>query len=218
MLLCDVSLFFSSNYWYGQSPNHEFLVYLYFTNVFGFPFCLFHVIRVSTLYSLICSNLNDTCYMFLFIVYQPPKIRSFINGVVAAPFESIEEPLKSFFWDFDKVPLQSSDLSYKCCLYLGWWRWLLLIQGDFHHWVDLFNHFDTFFEKYIKPRKDLHVEDDFLEPDPPFPKEAVLQILRVVRIILDNCTNKHFYSSYEVNFSLWLIVLILICSVPKNLD
>ncbi|CAH1444286.1 unnamed protein product [Lactuca virosa] len=105
----------------------------------------------------------------------PPKIKSFINGVTAAPLESIEEPLKSFFWDFDK--------------------------GDFHHWIDLFNHFDTFFEKYIKPRKDLQVEDDFLEFDPPFPRESVLQILRVVRIILENCTNKHFYSSYEHHLS-----------------
>ncbi|KAL8239183.1 hypothetical protein R6Q59_015750 [Mikania micrantha] len=105
----------------------------------------------------------------------PPKIKSFIDGVIAAPLENIEVALTSFFWDFDK--------------------------GDFHHWVDLFNHFDAFFEKYIKPRKDLQVEDDFLESDPPFPKEAVLQILRVVRIILDNCTNKHFYSSYEHHLS-----------------
>ena len=37
-----------------------------------------------------------------------------------------------------------------------------------------------------------------MESDPPFPREAVLQILRVIRIILENCTNKHFYSSYEV--------------------
>lgn len=71
-------------------------------------------------------------------------------------------------------------------------------QGDFHHWVDLFNHFDSFFEKHIKPRKDLQLEDNFLEADSSFPRGAVLQILRVIRIILDNCTNKHFYSSYEV--------------------
>lgn len=75
---------------------------------------------------------------------------------------------------------------------------LIWVQGDFHHWVDLFNHFDTFFEKHIKPRKDLLLEDNFYEVDPPFPREAVLQILRVIRIILDNCTNKHFYSIYEV--------------------
>ncbi|XP_057982343.1 E3 ubiquitin-protein ligase UPL1-like isoform X2 [Malania oleifera] len=101
----------------------------------------------------------------------PPKIRSFINSVTAVPLENIGEPLKSFVWEFDK--------------------------GDFHHWVDLFNHFDSFFEKHIKSRRDLQVEDNFLESDPPFPREAVLQILRVIRIILENCTNKHFYSSYE---------------------
>ncbi|KAJ0936419.1 hypothetical protein HanRHA438_Chr03g0130841 [Helianthus annuus] len=128
------------------------------------------------LYSLISSKFVDACNISesLFILHQPPKIKSFIDGVIAAPLENIEEPLRSFFWDFDK--------------------------GDFHHWVDLFNHFDSFFEKYIKSRKDLQLEDDFLESDPPFPRESVLQILRVVRIILDNSTNKHFYSSYEVIF------------------
>ncbi|XP_068337981.1 E3 ubiquitin-protein ligase UPL1-like isoform X2 [Pyrus communis] len=104
-------------------------------------------------------------------VEVPPKIRSFINRVTAVPSENIEEPLKGFIWEFDK--------------------------GDFHHWVDLFNHFDSFFEKHIKSRKDLQVDDNFLDTDPPFPREAVLQVLRVIRIILENCTNKHFYSSYE---------------------
>lgn len=102
---------------------------------------------------------------------MPPKIRSFINSVTSTPLENIQEPLKGFVWDFDK--------------------------GDFHHWVDLFDHFDSYFEKHIKPRKDLRLEDDFLDNDPPFPKEAVLQILRVMRIVLENCTNKHFLSCYE---------------------
>ncbi|XP_050371147.1 E3 ubiquitin-protein ligase UPL1 isoform X2 [Argentina anserina] len=104
-------------------------------------------------------------------VEVPPKIRSFINSVTAVPLENIEEPLKGFVWEYDK--------------------------GDFHHWVELFNHFDSFFEKHIKSRKDLQVEDNFLDSDPPFPREALLQILRVIRIILENCSNKHFYSSYE---------------------
>lgn len=101
----------------------------------------------------------------------PPKIRCFINSVTSAPLENIEEPLKGFVWEYEK--------------------------GDFHHWVDLFNHFDSYFEKHIKPRKDLQVDDNFFESDPPFPRDTVLQILRVIRIILENCTNKHFYSSYE---------------------
>ncbi|PON94002.1 Coatomer beta subunit [Trema orientale] len=105
----------------------------------------------------------------------PPKIKSFINSVTAVPLENIEATLRGFVWEFDK--------------------------GDFHHWVDLFNHFDSFFEKHIKSRKDLQIQDDFLDSDPPFPKEAVLQILRVIRIILENCTNKHFYSTYEQHLS-----------------
>ncbi|MQL77497.1 hypothetical protein Taro_009904 [Colocasia esculenta] len=109
------------------------------------------------------------------VLEVPPKIRSFISSVTSAALEDIEEPLKGFVWEFDK--------------------------GDFHHWVDLFNHFDSFFEKYVKPRKDLQLEDNFLEADSSFPREAVLQILRVVKIILDNCTNKHFYSSYEQHLS-----------------
>ncbi|XP_068643121.1 E3 ubiquitin-protein ligase UPL1-like isoform X2 [Aristolochia californica] len=105
------------------------------------------------------------------VLEVPPKIKAFISSVTAVPLENLEEPLKGFIWEFDK--------------------------GDFHHWVDLFNHFDSFFEKYIKPRRDLQLEDNFLGADPPFPREAVLQILRVIRTILENCTNKHFYSSFE---------------------
>ncbi|XP_020586141.1 E3 ubiquitin-protein ligase UPL1-like isoform X2 [Phalaenopsis equestris] len=105
----------------------------------------------------------------------PPKIRSFIRSVTSFTLEKIEEPLKGFVWDFDK--------------------------GDFHHWADLFNHFDSFFEKYIKPRKDLLLDDNFFGADPPFPREAVLQILRVTQVILDNCSNKHLYSSFKQHLS-----------------
>nr|XP_010929052.1 E3 ubiquitin-protein ligase UPL1 isoform X2 [Elaeis guineensis] len=105
------------------------------------------------------------------VLEVPPHIRSFISSVTTAALENVEIPLRDFIWEFDK--------------------------GDFHHWIDLFNHFDSFFEKFIKPRKDLQLEDIFLEGDPPFPREAVLQILRVTRIIVEKCTNKHFYSSFE---------------------
>ncbi|CAE5960267.1 unnamed protein product [Arabidopsis arenosa] len=37
-----------------------------------------------------------------------------------------------------------------------------------------------------------------------FDKDAVLQVLRVIRLVLENCTNKHFYSSYEQHLSLLL--------------
>ncbi|WOL17494.1 E3 ubiquitin-protein ligase [Canna indica] len=112
------------------------------------------------------------------VLETPPHIKSFINSVTSAAFENIDLSLKDFVWKFDK--------------------------GDFHHWIDLFNHFDLFFEKYIKPRKDLQIQDNFLNADPLFPRDAVLQILRVMRVILENCTNKHFYSSFEQHLSLLL--------------
>ncbi len=73
-----------------------------------------------------------------------------------------------------------------------------LLQGDFYHWVDLWNHFELFFETYVKPRKDLQLEGNFAESNDPFPKDAVLQILRVTQIILENCPNKYLYNSNEV--------------------
>ena len=35
-------------------------------------------------------------------------------------------------------------------------------------------------------------------PDPPLPSEALLQLLRVTALILEGCSNKHLYNSYEV--------------------
>jgi hypothetical protein len=72
-------------------------------------------------------------------------------------------------------------------------------QGEFHHWVPLFNYFDDFFEKTIKARSDLQLlfEDD-APVDPPFPTAAVLAVLRATAVILENCGNKHFWASYEV--------------------
>lgn len=44
-------------------------------------------------------------YDIFSLLSQPPKIRSFISGVTSTPLENIEEPLKCFIWEFDKVPL-----------------------------------------------------------------------------------------------------------------
>ncbi|KAJ7557451.1 hypothetical protein O6H91_05G127400 [Diphasiastrum complanatum] len=104
-------------------------------------------------------------------VEPPPKVRAFINSVISTPLENIAIPLSSFTWDCEK--------------------------GDFYHWVDLLNHFDTFFEKYVKSRNELLLDGDFCEDNGPFQKEGVLQILRVTRIILENCIAKYLYSSTE---------------------
>lgn len=43
------------------------------------------------------------------------------------------------------------------------------------------------------------LSDNILGDDSPFPKQAVLQILRVMQIILENCHNKGSFSGLEVS-------------------
>jgi len=79
-------------------------------------------------------------------------------------------------------------------------------QGDFHHWVALFNHFDALFDELLKPRADLRLQYDApeAEADAPFPSSTVVAVLRVTAAILENCSNKHLYQSYDVRPSLRL--------------
>ena len=72
------------------------------------------------------------------------------------------------------------------------------LQGDFCQWIDLFNHFDSYLETVLKARADLNLEGS-LADDAAFPKEAVMEVLRVTALILENCSNKHFYNSVEVS-------------------
>ncbi|KAK9270546.1 hypothetical protein L1049_026127 [Liquidambar formosana] len=101
----------------------------------------------------------------------PPKIKVFIDKVIQSPLQDIAIPLSGFRWEYSK--------------------------GNFHHWRPLFLHFDTYFKTYLSCRNDLLLSDNISEDDSPFPKHAVLQILRVMQIILENCHNKSSFSGLE---------------------
>ncbi|XP_016486388.2 LOW QUALITY PROTEIN: E3 ubiquitin-protein ligase UPL2-like [Nicotiana tabacum] len=101
----------------------------------------------------------------------PPRIKVFIDKVIQCPLQDIAIPLSGFRWEYGK--------------------------GNFHHWRPLFLHFDTYFKSYLCSRKDLLLSDNILGDDSPFPKQAVLQILRVMQIILENCHNKGSFSGLE---------------------
>ncbi|KAI3491195.1 hypothetical protein L1887_44441 [Cichorium endivia] len=100
----------------------------------------------------------------------PPKVKAFIDKVIQCPLQDIAIPLSGFHWEYNK--------------------------GNFHHWRPLFLHFDTYFKTYLSSRKDLLLADT-LEDDTPFPKQSVLQILRVMQIILENCHNKSSFDGLE---------------------
>ncbi|KAI3465189.1 hypothetical protein Pfo_021852 [Paulownia fortunei] len=107
----------------------------------------------------------------------PPRIKAFVDKVIQCPLQDIAIPLSGFRWEYGK--------------------------GNFHHWRPLFLHFDTYFKTYLSCRNDLLLSDDILGDISPFPKQAVLQILRVMQIILENCHNKSSFSVIE-NFKLLL--------------
>lgn len=101
----------------------------------------------------------------------PQKVKAFIDKVIQCPLQDIAIPLSGFRWEYGK--------------------------GNFHHWRPLFLHFDTYFKAYVSSRKDLLLTDPIQEDDSSFPKQAVLQLLRVMQIILENCHNKSSFSGLE---------------------
>lgn len=70
------------------------------------------------------------------------------------------------------------------------------LSGKYRIWRPLLLHFDTYFKTYLSCRNDLTLSDN-LEDDIPLPKDAILQILRVMQIILENCPNKSTIDGLE---------------------
>ncbi|KAF8377410.1 hypothetical protein HHK36_030787 [Tetracentron sinense] len=116
-------------------------------------------------------KLDSEPFCLLFDCFQPPKIKAFINKVIKSPLHDIAIPLSGFRWEYNK--------------------------GNFHHWRPLFLHFDTYFKTYLSCRKELLLSDSTSNDDGLFPKLAVLQILRVMQAILENCHNKSSFSGLE---------------------
>ena len=89
----------------------------------------------------------------------------------------------------------------------------LLAQGDLNHWVPLLNHFDEFLEELVKARPELALtyppaadprpqhagsNGSTAPADGSFPVAACVEVLRAPSVILENCSNKQLYQSYEV--------------------
>uniref|UniRef100_A0A1D1YWP9 HECT-type E3 ubiquitin transferase n=1 Tax=Anthurium amnicola TaxID=1678845 RepID=A0A1D1YWP9_9ARAE len=102
---------------------------------------------------------------------EPPQnVKEFIDRVIKCPLHDIAIPLSGFRWEYNK--------------------------GNFHHWRPLFLHFDTYFKTYIASRKDLLLSDEISDEE-KFPRSSVLQILRVMQVILENCHNKSSFNGLE---------------------
>ena len=65
------------------------------------------------------------------------------------------------------------------------------------HWVPVLNHFDAFFETHVAPSSEDGSARGGEEAKKLFPAEPTRWIVRASCVILENCANKHVYSSGE---------------------
>ena len=130
---------------------------------------------------------------------QPAPIRAFVDTVLHTPTGDLAGVLETFSWKYEKVWLVCKQ-TLVSATQLRRSR-VRCAQGDFHHWVALFNHFDSLFDELLKPRADLQLKYDqpAVKKDPPFPSSTVVAVLKVTATILENCSNKHLYHSYDVS-------------------
>ena len=69
-------------------------------------------------------------------------------------------------------------------------------RGDLHGWVPVLDHFDTILEGIITSYDlDKIQTNDFT----PKTKELLLDILRVHKLLLENCTSRKLFASYDVS-------------------
>ena len=68
-------------------------------------------------------------------------------------------------------------------------------RGDLFHWIAVLNRFDNILENICQNHKLKKLQtENFNEGT----RSVLLAILKFSRMLLENCTNRNLYSSYEV--------------------
>lgn len=105
---------------------------------------------------------------------QPKAVRDYLEGVAAWPVEEVGARLQNFNWTYER--------------------------GDLLHWVPLLDKIDDYLLMYIDIRHDLLVPEPgqkqyaYTDPVHIF---SIVPALQATLKILENCTNKHVYSSLD---------------------
>jgi E3 ubiquitin-protein ligase HUWE1 len=73
------------------------------------------------------------------------------------------------------------------------WCWP---RGDLHYWIHILNRFDSILEETCRDY-DLHKLQ--INEFTPLRKRIVVSILKFSRLLIENCTSRKLYSSYEVS-------------------
>ncbi|OCF61440.1 hypothetical protein L486_01088 [Kwoniella mangroviensis CBS 10435] len=99
----------------------------------------------------------------------PPDVLALAESIVNAPEDGLTQVLQTF--DCWKYP-----------------------RGDLHTWVDVLDRFDSILEEQCKSYELEKLQtNDFT----PKTKDLILQILRVQRLLMENCTSRKLFSSYD---------------------
>jgi E3 ubiquitin-protein ligase HUWE1 len=69
-------------------------------------------------------------------------------------------------------------------------------RGDLHSWIPALDRFDTLLAEVIESYEIHKLQtNDFT----PKTKELVLEVLRMQRLLLEHCTNRKLFASYDVS-------------------
>lgn len=83
------------------------------------------------------------------------------------------------------------------------WCWP---RGDLHYWIQTLNRFDSILEETCRDY-DLHKLQ--INEFTPLRKRILVSILKFTRLLIENCTSRKLYASYEVSTFILLHAWIL---------
>ena len=71
-------------------------------------------------------------------------------------------------------------------------------RGDLHAWIAVLDRFDAILAKIITSYDLAKLQTDELTSET---KELLLEVLRVQRLLLENCNNRKLFASYDVSLT-----------------
>ncbi|KAI9228077.1 MAG: hypothetical protein DHS80DRAFT_8321, partial [Piptocephalis tieghemiana] len=78
-------------------------------------------------------------------------------------------------------------------------------RGDMFHWVPVLDHFDHLLSQFISTYH-LGSPSKPTSPFSPSDRALLLSILEFTRLLVENCTNRNIYNSYEhLDALLWTL-------------
>jgi E3 ubiquitin-protein ligase HUWE1 len=73
------------------------------------------------------------------------------------------------------------------------WRFT---RGDLHAWIPALDRFDDALDAIVK---NYELNQPQLNPFTPQDRTILLEVLRVYRLLLENCTSRKLFASYDVS-------------------